>query len=341
MTEMLVRVFDRLNTVIGEIEPQIDEVTWLRNQYGQAVLRLATTDSKFSEEFAQIGNRVLIEFDNGLPPFGGVIELPRRWGLGEVTLTVYSGEYLLKLRRTDRGRYFSNTPVGTIAQKLVEEANAIRATGLMIGSVWPGGDAHGPEYHFKGLYDIFTQSLFGRLSTAEFTVVPSYANGKIVFTLNVYERRGESKPGVVLHEGMNVNDATSLEEQGPIYNDIVAVGDGEGWGDARPVAPAVDQASVDTYGLREAALIASGVTNLTTLQATANTELANSTQPHSLFTIVAADKPPGQFAEYDVGDSVLAELASLRFDGFKGMVRVNGRTFLPDAGVCPLVVREE
>lgn len=338
---MHVTVFRRTGEAVGEMRPHISEVTWRHNDFGRVKFSLAT--SVATKKLLQFGNRMLIEFDNGLPNWGGVIDVPRDWRGGEVECTAYGGEYLLSLRRTDRGRYFSSAPVGTIAQKLVNEANAIRDTGLTVGEVWPGGDLHSPEYHFKNLYDIFTQSLFGRLSTAAFDVVPSLGDeNNIVFTLNVYERRGAEKLGIALHEGINVQDeGTSLSEQGPIYNDCVAVGDGQGWGEDRLVASSVSQSSIDLYGLRESTVLLNGVTSPITLQAGADTEIANNAQPHNLLTIVATNHQPGTFGQYDVGDTVMVELPSYGFDGFRAPVWVLGRTFYPDRGVCELVVREE
>lgn len=335
-----VEVFDRLNKKIGQIRPSFSEITWLRNKYGRVQFTMATTDSKATEEFLQIGNRIYMRFENGLPDWGGVIELPRRWTYGQVEVTAYSGEYLLKFRRTDKGRYFSQDGVGTIARKLVEEANAIRPTGLTVGTIWPGGDTHSPEYHFDNLYSIFTRSLFDRLSTADWDVIPSVSSGEIIFTLNVYERRGANKAEVALHEGMNVTKNSSLDEQGPITNDVVTIGDGQGWGADRLVGSQYSQTSIDTYGLREDAQTYPGVSSPNTLQSAANTAISNSAYPHNLFTLEVADKAPGKFVQYDIGDSITAELPSFTFGGYRGLVDIEGRTYYPKSGVCSLLVRE-
>ncbi|MCB0013767.1 MAG: hypothetical protein KDE34_17765 [Anaerolineales bacterium] len=338
---MQVTVFRRTGEAIGEIRPYVPEISWRINDFGRAKFTLAVTDSQAKAEFLQFGNRILIEFDNGLPNWGGVIDVPRDWGAGTVSCAAYSGEYLLNFRRTDKGRYFTDTPVGTIARRLVEEANAIRATGLTIGDIWVGGDLHSPDYHVKNLYDIFTQSLFSRLSTADFAVIPSQVNGRIVFTLNVYERRGADKPGVALHEGKNMTANSTLSEQGPIYNDVITVGDGQNWGDDRLTGYGVDQSSVELYGLRETGVMMSGVKSPITLQAGADTAIANNAHPHNLLKIEATDKKPGTFAQYDLGDRVAAEMPNYGFGGFRASVRVLGRAFYPERGVCDVVVREE
>lgn len=346
MAFIQVTVFDRTGEKIGEIRPYVQEVAWRRNDFGRARFTMVRTDSRATERFLRIGNRILFEFDNGLPNWGGVIEVPREWPGGarrnQIDLTAYSGEFLLYLRQTDRGRYFTGATVGNIAQKLVEEANAIRDTGLTVGEIWAGGSTHGPDYHYKNLYQIFTQSLFSRLSTADFEVVPSVVAGKIVFTLNVYERKGSDKPGVALHEGMNVDaDGLSLSEQGPIWNNVTAVGNGQDWSEERLTANSLNQDSIDKYDLRETAVIANGVTSPITLQARADTEVANSAQPHNFFTIMALNQAPGQFKEYDIGDVVTAELPSYGFGGFRGNVKILGRTFFPLTGTCDLATREE
>lgn len=335
-----VLVFDRLSNVIGEIYPDVTEVTWRLNQYGVAKYQLPVSDSKATEDFFRFGNRVLFRFSNGLPDFGGVVDVPRTWEGGLIKATAYSGEYLLTFRQTDKGRYFSRNPVGTIAEQLIIEANAKRPTGLTVGDIWRGGDLHSPEYHYKNLYNIFTQSLFGRLSTAHFDALPSYANGRISFNVNVYERRGASKPGVALHSGFNVARDTSLSEQGPIYNEVVTVGDGTGWGDDRLTASQNDSNSLSEFGLREYTIMMTGTALTTTLQAGADTAITNNAQPHNIFTIAATNDTPGTFAQYDLGDSPTAELVDYTFGGFRGDVQILGRTYYPHSGTCDLVVRE-
>lgn len=334
-----VQVFNRLNRAIGEIRPGLREVTWRLNDYGRVVLQLPANDSKATAEYLQFGNRLLVQFDNGLPPFGGVIDIPRTWQNGLVEITAYSGEYLLGFRITGRGRYFDEASVGNIARALLEDANGVRPTGLDVGEFWDGGNRHWPEFHYKNLYTIFNQSLFGKLSSADYAVLPTLQNGELVFTLNVYERRGSDKPGIGLHEGFNVVPSSKLVEQGPIYNSTTTVGDGEGWGEDRPVATAVDQDSISIYGLREYSYISMGTINSVTLQDQADTELAANKAPHNLYTVSATNKPPGTFAQYDVGDSVSLEMPTYGFGGTRGLVRILGRTYQPDMGLCDLITQ--
>lgn len=287
----------------------------------------------------------MIQFDNGIPDWGGVFELPRTWGEGDITLTAYSGAYLLALRRTDKGRYFTNATVGEIFTAVINDANAVADMGIAIGDVWGGGDVHSPDYHFDSLYEIVTSSICGRLSAADFDVAPVLTDGRLSFVAHLYERRGGDKANVALLEGHNCQ-VSGFNEQGPLHNEINLAGadvsgDGaSGWGDGRLIAQARDLASINAYGLRQYSEVHGGVTSQVTLDGSAANILAERVQPHALFDLTAMDLAPAAFAEYGVGDGVVAWLHSYGFSGTATRVDILARSFLPESGVCSLVVRE-
>lgn len=66
-------VADLTGTVLTELKPRLEKVSWVENDVGQMTFALAKTDPKLQERYLRFGNRVLVEFDNGLPPWGGVI----------------------------------------------------------------------------------------------------------------------------------------------------------------------------------------------------------------------------------------------------------------------------
>ena len=333
---MDVQVFNRQGFVIGELRCSVEEVTWRRNSLGRVRARLSKGDIGATQELLEYGNRVLLRFDNGLPSFGGIIDPPRKWDGDSVEVTIYSGDYLLKFYKTTKTRFFPDASVGYIAQRVIEEAN----TGVLIGEIWTGGNLHTIEYHYNQLDTLFN-SLFNDLSTADYVIEPQLNDNRLQFILNVYERRGIDKPGIALHEGFNVTEGTTLHEQGPIVNDWTVVGDGSGWGDERPTRSDADNISINQYGLREGSIIATGITDTTTLQSIASTNLVQTKRPHNIFSIAAVNKKPGLFSDYDIGDSVMAEMPGYGFGGFRGMVRVDGRSFQPNSGICTTNVREE
>jgi hypothetical protein len=338
---ILFRVADRAGRFIAELEPQVGPMSWRLNGVGQITFSLAASDPKAIEDYLQFGNRVLLQFSNGLPEWGGVIDTPRKWTAdGRIECTAYSGEHLLSYRQTDQGRYFSAATVGKIYQALILEANAVAQTGITVGTVWTGGDGHSPEYHYHNLLEIIQDSLTKRLSDADFYVEPGEASGYVTFTAHLYERRGSTLNNVVLMQGQNVAEAT-LTEQGPIVNGWVVVGEGTGWGASRPVSTtAPDMTSMSAYGLRENTEIHAGMSLQTSLDATAENLLAESAYPRNILTVSVVNETPARYADYDVGDIVRLMLHSYGFTPYDHLVRVLTREYDPWTGRCTLVVEE-
>lgn len=339
-TNAVVQIFDRTGVAIGELNPLIDFVSWRRNNIGQAQFTIAKSDPKANDTFLSAQNRVLILFDNGLPNWGGIMQPDFTIDDTTITVKLLTAEVLLNGRITDRARYFNNATVGEIAAALINDANANRPTGIDLGMVWQGGDVHSPEYHYKRLLTIFQESLFRRLSDADFYTVPVLAeDGRLTFTLHIVERRGGNLPGVALHQGLNVMAGTKVDFQGPIINAWTVIGDGDGWGDSRPVAVARDEASIDRYGLLEAAEIQQGVVFLTTLQANADNLLAQTSLPRVMLDITAVNLPPATFVQYDLGDVIAVELPDYGIgSAFVGAAKVEARAFYPKDGRLNLVL---
>lgn len=340
-TNAVVQIFDRTGLPIGEINPLVDFVSWRRNEIGQAQLTMAKSDPKANNVFLSAQNRVLIKFDNGLPDWGGIMQPDFTIEHSTITVKVLTAEILLNGRMTDQGRYFESDTVGDIATALIEEANAIVPTGLDIGGVWEGGDRHSPEYHYKNLLSIFQESLFSRLSTADFYAEPVVgSDGRLTFTLHIAERRGGDKPGLGLHQGLNLDDAIKVSYQGPVINRWVAIGDGDGWGDSRPIAAADDETSQQRYGILEASEIHQGVTMPATLQAIAENLLAQTANPRVILDVTAVDLPPARFVQYDVGDVLTVELPDYGIgSAYIGTAQVQSRAFYPSNGRLNLVLR--
>ncbi len=338
-TTARVLVADRTGRILAEVEPQVGPLSWRLNGVGKATLTFAKSDPKASEDYLQFGNRVLIQFANGLPDWGGVIDPPRNWTESSIRVTAYSGEYLLGWRQTDRGRYFDSATVGYIFQQLIAEANAVAASGVTVGTVWDAGSAHSPEYHFANLLKVIRESLTARLSGGDFAVLAAEAGGYVTFTAHFYERRGADKPGVVLLEDHNLAEVT-LSEQGPIVNSWVTVGQGTTWGEERPLGQAQDADSIAAYGLRQDSEMHADTSAQATLDETAANLLAESARPRNVLTLAATDLAPARFAAYDLGDALRVLLHSYGFGGYDGLVRVLAREYDPGRGVCKLVVQE-
>lgn len=338
-------VGDRFGRLIAEITPKWAPISWRLNDVGRANLVISATDDKATEQILRSGNRIYIDFDNGLPPWGGVMDPPRGWTEdGKIAVSVYSGEYLLNWRRTLRTRSFAGMSAGEIFQALILEANAAEDLGITLGDVWMGGEAYTVELHYARVLPFIRGELCGKLSTAEFALLPRLEDGRITFRAELYEQRGADKPNVVLIESHNLS-GESLVEHGPIVNDWALAGAGSGWGEDRLTSEAgasnLDITSIGQYGLRQDAAVFGDISVQSTLDAQAATLLAASKDPVRLTSGYAANLAPALFADYDLGDRIRVNLHSKGFGGTDTIIRVVTREFDPATGLCNLVPEQE
>lgn len=334
-------VGDRSGNLLAEVTPDVGPISWRLNDVGRVQLGFARTDLKATQANLAFGNRILIDFDNGLPNWAGVIDTPREWREDKtIVVNAYSGEYILGTRQTDRGRYFSDQTVGVIYKALIEDANNVVDMGIGIGTVWEGGAGHYPEYHYKNLLAIIRESLCGALSDYDFDVTGELSNGRIALSANLYERKGFERVNIVLLEGENIS-RVKLIEQGEIINAWDIAGAGDGWSEtARIYSHMEDGGSISAYGYRQGQKIYNDVSYQATLDEHAITALAESKDPHNMLDLEVVDIEPGRFADYGVGDTIRVMLHSFGFGGYDGLVQVEAREFDPGSGTCRLVVRE-
>lgn len=333
-----VSLADRNGLVIAETNALIESATWRLNGVGMAKLWLAWSDDNCTQEKLAFGNVALIQFNNGLPLWGGVIDPPRRRVHGSVGITAYSGERLLDWRVTAKSRAFNSTPPGQIFQSLIEEENAEYPTGVEIGTIYAGGTGRSIEYHY---HDLLRRIMdLTRLTGNEFAVLPELAAGRVSFKAHWYERRGQDKRNTTWFlDGRNVGEAT-MDEQGTLANQIWLAGSGSTWGSERLTADDASVASRDAYRYREYAEVQAGVTVQETLDANAAELLAQKAYPQNVFSISATNKAPGLFASYDVGDIVTAKLFQDSPEwAVSATVRVVAREVRSD-GSCGLEVVE-
>lgn len=336
-----VRVGDRSGRIIADIAPAVATVSWILDKPGRCNFTMARTDSKATADVLAVANRVYMEFDNGFPPWGGTIELPRSWGEGVIGITCYTLDYTFNFRITGKNRNYYYRSVGDIFSDLVTRAEAAQSLGVRIGNVWTGGGLHSPQYHYRDMYDIFTASL-AKMEYCDFDFTPVVESGRILFEANFYERRGADKStNIMLIEGPNANIANvTLEEQGPVYNRVTAIGSGSTWDDARQTATAMDSDSIEEIGLREKKEQYNSVLFDATLDRHAQTEIKLSSRGRKMVKLEVADALPARFADYDVGDIVKVVAPSLYFNGLSIPVRVTAREWDDVGRRCSLVVEE-
>ena len=331
---------DTNGRVLTEIKPTIHRVSRRKNGIGAVSFTMAVTDPKLREELFVVGHKVFLQFDNGLPDWGGALTGPSEWDGSSVKFEAASGEWILSTRRTGRGRVFTETQAGAILAQVLSEADAFSPTGLLAGNIWQGGAAHSQEYHRATLYGV-VDDIVTNMSAEAFDVTAVLESGHIAFYVNLYERQGFSKPGVALVEGRNVTGVRyrKLDEAINVWH---LAGDGDGWADdARVYSTAVNSESVGRHGMREDSEVLSGVTEQSAMDAIAAKRLAETAWPTRVMGLTAVNQPPGRYREYGIGDTLACRLPSFDFGGVAGSFRLEAWEFFPESGEIDLVLLEE
>ena len=330
-------VADLTGTVLTELKPRLEKVSWVLNDVGQMTFALAKTDPKLQERYLRFGNRVFVEFDNGLPAWGGVIRGGREWSESEVAVEAWSAEAVLGWRVSGRNRTFAGASLGSVLQTVLAGANAVASTRLEIGSVYLGGAGYSLEYHYSTLSDVVADLI--DLGGVVVDVTARESDGVVIFSVNLYERRGRDKPGVALVEGANVVGAR-LRDEDTVVNAQYGATDGSGWEEmSRLYGSAISAESAAMHDLREA-FEPVKVTEQSALDAALRARLEKTLWPTRAVAVQVTNRPPGGFAEYDLGDAVTVRLPSYGFGGTRGMFQVAGREFFADEDVCDLVMVE-
>lgn len=339
MTVIQATIFNQANNTLGEISPAWDSISWRLNGEGMAKFSMPYSDRMCRRDVLRTSNRLYIALDNGLPAWGGVIDLPETQDDKGVSETAYTGERILAWRETGKNDVFELAAPGSIFRSLIENANGTRNTGIEIGDIFTGGTQISRTFH---LHELLTQ--FQKLASdsgMDFGVLPVYSAGRLSFRAHWYERRGRDLRGQVkLIEGNNVQSANRTR-QGNIANRILLAGGGPDWSEDRYVADESDAASVSEFDYREWGEVDVGITHSPTLDANAAEKLAQMAWPVNSISLNMLNADPSPFADYDVGDIVSAELFLKSSEWvYEGNVRIIAREFTPGTGQCRLEIQE-
>jgi hypothetical protein len=332
-------VADKSGHNLAELSVDLEYVAWRIGKVAKAKFNISPLDPKATRTNLRFGNRILFQFENGLPNWVGVLDPPREWKSGNIKVTAYSAEHILEYRQTGKSKYFAGVQAGKIYKELIQDMNNIENTGIDIGNVWVGGAGLSVELHFESLLYFFQDYLTSGLWSSEFDITGAEEAGQIVMSANFYERKGADRTGIALLEGANIESAILVEE-GPIVNSWDVAGQGTDWGDTRLTARAQSNLSISEFGLREGSAIYPNETLQTTLEDRAANSLLDTLVPYNAYELEALDEDPGEFRDYDLGDYVKLVLRSYGFGGTETTVRIRAREYRPDDEICTLIVQE-
>lgn len=324
-------VGDRLGKVLGQIRfPLVEGVTWEMGEAGGGsfVLAAAQVGGYYTAPLLQAGNRVLVECDNGLPAWVGVLTGGQEWREdGTVAFGMMGLAGLFGWRVTGAEQTFSGT-----LPDVVEYAAGL-VGGLTMGTVEAGGGGVMMTYNYARLSDVLRQLL--PVDDFVMGIVGSMTGGIIGGTLNVWRRGARVCDTALLVAGHNLGDVAYRVEAGDLVNALYLAGEGTGWTEATRAMTAVeDGGSVAAYGRREEALFVDGA-NTAMLGSLGASLLGRLARPRRAVRATAVNRKPGLFGDYGVGDMVRVVLGGPGVDGYFELL---GMEFRPGDNTCDLAL---
>lgn len=338
-----VRICNRAGLTLATLNV-LTERSWVLNGAGKAVITISVNDAKATKKILQYGNLVLIQHEK-LPAWGGVIDPDRTWNKdGTIQLEVWSGEHLLRFRRSELNKTLSENSAGTLFEKLIDYGNAAEDMNIQKGAIWKGGTPRDETQDGKQLYEHV--AAISKRTGYDWDVQPNVdGNGRLFFTANWYEQAGvavtfELKDGA----GGNIEaTANPLREQGWIVNDLLGIGDGS-TDETTITYSEIDTQSRAEYGLRQDTRDYNGNKVLETLQGNVRGGLAKDKNPIRIFNVIAQNVG-NTFSYLRSGNILPLRMSSCGFlaDGTIGVntrVRIIGMKHFEARDVCELVCSE-
>lgn len=330
-------------TFLGEIDPVWGHVSWLLNDYGEAEMQFSARAEAITGGLVRAGRRLVLQFDNGLPDWGGIIDVPIDNDGLAVTVRAFEATYILKQRVTAVTAAFSNLSPAAVLAALLETTNATWPTGIELQIDDPVDGRISPEYHLEYIHDVLHRDI---APFCEYWMEPVISN-QLSFRLHVSPVIGRDlSDRVVLMQGVNT-DRPKITTQGPIINQWQLAGSSGVWGstaaDGRALATVESPLSIERYGLRQGRIVGNAGETEDELTEYGDALLEGSAEPYTAIAVSAMNLPPARFRDYRVGDTVGVELYE-EYGGLAGTggfqkKRVLGRELNVRQGVCEVILQ--
>mgnify|MGYP000659726863 CR=1 FL=1 len=304
-TRYTITVGDQTGRPIGELMGRLESVNVRQDGYGQAAMLVASTLVRDRLWLVEFGNRVMIEFENGIEPWGGVIDVPRENSAAMARLQMYQAGYLMGWDALDEDVTYAGTTAGT-ACSILRDVVSRSSLNIELAD-WGRDDGETLDVTFSAQETI--ASAAARLRELDprmhWGISPRWVGGRIVFELSTWrDNRRDDSSRVVLVVGHNLVGVTSLE-QGPIINDVRVEAAGRSGGVRWDNAE-----SVKRFGRRKEMVTLPDTTDAPR-PGYAEQFAAGRGQalawPRVRTTGVALDLAPGRYRDYAVGSRVMIE----------------------------------
>ncbi|BCY18696.1 hypothetical protein hrd7_25450 [Leptolinea sp. HRD-7] len=322
-----VRVFNWEGVPVGEFTATVNR-GWAVNAGGTAPV--AITAETASKEWLLPGCIALIEDDDGkLPAWAGVIDLDWKC-LPTPQLTIYDIPFLLKYRFPDAAVTLNGT-LFSIFNYLVQQANQwtdslVRATDVSIGD----NTNVSQTVELRSIWDQIVE--ISKKYGGEVTFQPSVdpATNRLSVQMMVRQPVYQDPVGMLFdgeRGNMVVTDATA---GGVIANHVVGTSDESTAASRRRCGPLRDDVSIKKYGLRQATVVFSGISNQTALDTATAAYLAANANPRLKLTINVIDKEDIFYA-IRIGNILRVHSSRVLLPGgirgWEGLARITGMSF--------------
>ena len=329
--------------IIGELAGALESVAWGTDGYGMASLLLPLRSALLYGALLEFGNRVVIEFSNGLSPWAGVVDVPRETTVGTVRVQLYEAAYTLNWLLTEANALYLDSGARPAADTLVDLAAQAGLDVAFETTAAVGGEMVEAEFHYETLAQA-AEKLRGMDAGLHYFIRPRVTGGRRAdFELVIFrDLLADDSSRAVLIQGHNLVDWTALE-QGPIYNEVrVGVGDflNEQPDDTNyhELHIADDTASRQRFGLRQQLVVLPDVVGESgpgRAAARAHAELATYGKPRLRVRGACLNLAPGQYRHFGIGSKVRVEAAVPM--ALAESLTVIGMEFRPAAGTLSLV----
>lgn len=337
MTYSRVLIYGNDGTYLAETRARCKRA-WLMDDVGDGTLYMPKNDINATDANLRYGNFIFVR-NKLVGDWVGVIRTPLSFGNETYEIGLQQAGAILKDRTLHRR---IGGTADAVIQDIIAEANAPADLRIRTGQINASQKA-------LLLTDKNSSSLMGVQSVIQksgmhWSVDPVVgADGRLFVEFNLYDAMGMNLSGSIeLHEGQGANierdDRDPVVQQGEIYNSITVIG--KAATDVR-ISPgiAVDQDSINLYGLREAT-ITENFSHQTAIDNSARSHLAAMAWPQYTINLTAIGS--AIFPYIQIGNVLSVRLISIGFSngkpGFKGRVQIVGKAYDDTEGSMPLTL---
>jgi len=332
---------------IGRIAGETGPVSWRTDDYGRMTLTMPAAMAAAQRELIEYGNQIMLTWDNDLPAWVGVIDVPRENTPGRTVVHAYSLEYTLGWSLTRRYDVYRDEQPDQVLTRLVELAGRTDIRAYNAGSVAePVGEV---IFSYDTLLEA-AERLRKRNDRLHWFIAQEGGRDVLRPSLwTYYGYRRDRRADIRLVEGHNLINVETVD-QGPLFNDVtVAAGNDD------PTADASGQQGLvygiyhpSRYGQRQRFVPLPEVeVDLTTgntlaelvrvLGPLAQAEYDRYARPRLRYRGTCINRPPARFGSYTLGDLVTVELSGFNRRWVELDVVVVGMEFDPESGLLTVV----